>query len=574
MGGRDGLAHRVAAAVGPDAALAADLAGAAGAAVAAGTLPLAARYLQQAAAVTGRGPARDERMLAAFELLVRAAEVAAADAARPAIEQLPASARRDTALGQLALLAARPEDAEALLRAAWEAHDPDREPGAGGEAALGLGMLLKMSGAHAEAAAWLDRALDRGTGDEPWYDSARCIRSFAFVLDGDIGRALGLLSGLPARPASVPAGRTDALAFRGVARLWAGDLAAAAGDLTLAVNRISAGVPLRFPGRALAFLAETEFRLGRWDAAQRHAELAVALATDGDRDDDLVFVHSAAVPVTACRGDWAVADGHAQAAERAALTFGGLAAILAASARGILGLAKDDPDEALRGAALALAVPEIDHYDPVEFWWRPAQAWALIRTGQLGRAQAVLAAVEARAARRGGRGGLAPTRWLRGALAMAKGNHDQADEVLRAARDEARGQPLPFHRALLDLQHARCLAEMQRPAAAAEALRGACDGFRALGARPFLEAAEAELTRIGPRSRPGAGTGLPELTSQELRVAQLVASGLSNRETAAHLYVSTKTVEYHLAHVFTKLGVRSRHQLGNRIRDGQPRELV
>ena len=123
MGGHEALAHRVAAADGPDAELAAELSAAAAAAADAGQLLLAARYLQQAAAVTGRGPDRDERALSAFELLVRTSDVAAADAARPVIEQLPASARRDTALGQLALLAARPGDAEPLLRAAWDAHD-------------------------------------------------------------------------------------------------------------------------------------------------------------------------------------------------------------------------------------------------------------------------------------------------------------------------------------------------------------------------------------------------------------------------------------------------------------------
>ena len=69
------------------------------------------------------------------------------------------------------------------------------------------------------------------------------------------------------------------------------------------------------------------------------------------------------------------------------------------------------------------------------------------------------------------------------------------------------------------------------------------------------------------RPRPGGDPGLPGLTGQELRVARLVASGLSNREAAAQLYLSPKTVEYHLAHAFTKLGVRSRHELTTRIRD-------
>jgi DNA-binding CsgD family transcriptional regulator len=564
VGGREALAHRAAAADGPDAELAADLCAAA---ADAGSLPLAAKYLQQAAAVTVRGPDRDERVLSAFELLVRTADVAAASAVRPVIEQLPAGTRRDTALGQLALLAARPGDAEDRLRAAWDAHDLVHERCAGGEAALGLGLLLKMSGAHAEAAVWLDRALGSGTGVESWYDAARCIRSFVFVLGGDVGRALGLFCDLPARPAMVPVARTDALAFRGVTRLWTGDLRGAAGDLAMAADRISAGVQVRFPGQALGFLAEAEFRLGLWDESREHAELAVALACEADRGYELALVHSAAVPVAACRGDWDVADGHAQAAERAARKFGGFAAIVAASARGILGLAREDPEEILRGAALALAVPQADHYDPAAFWWRPAQVWALIRTGHLGQAEVILAAIESRAARRGERAALALAAWLRGSLAMACGDLDQADQVLRAARYACGGQPLPFHRGLLDLEHGRCLCLMQRHAAAVDAIRAARDVFSDLEARPFLRTSEAEFAGAGLRPRPDGDPGLPGLTTQELRVARLVASGLSNREAAAQLYLSPKTVEYHLAHAFTKLGVRSRHQLTTCMRD-------
>ena len=222
LGGQEALAHRAAAAIGPDPELADDLSAAAAAAAAAGDLLMAARYLQQAAAVTGRGPDRDKRALSAFELLVRTADVVTADAVRPVIEQLPASARRDTALGQLALLAGRLADAEALLQAAWDAwdvRDPADESAAGGEAALGLGTLLTMCGSHNAATAWLDRALGTGTGREPWYDAARCIRSFAFALGGDVGQALGLFGDLPERSAMVPAARTDALAFRGVVRL-------------------------------------------------------------------------------------------------------------------------------------------------------------------------------------------------------------------------------------------------------------------------------------------------------------------------------------------------------------------
>jgi DNA-binding CsgD family transcriptional regulator len=328
------------------------------------------------------------------------------------------------------------------------------------------------------------------------------------------------------------------------------------------VHRISAGLQVRFPGPPLAFLTEAEFRLGRWDDAQGHAELAVSLAHDADRDYDLTLVHSAAVPVAACRGDWAAAAAHTKAAEQAARIFGGLTSTFAASARGILGFARGDPQEALRGAALALAVPQVEQYDsPAALWWRPAQIWALIRTGELGEAAAILAGFESRAAGRGEPGALIHAACLRGTLLMARGDLGQADRVLQAGRRAAHGVALPFHRGVLDLQHGRCLARLQRRRDAIHAVRAAYDLFSGLRAHPFIQASESELSSLGLRPRPDGDPGLPGLTAQELRVARLVASGMSNREAAAQLYLSPKTVEYHLAHAFTKLRVHSRHQL-------------
>jgi len=566
LGGAAALAHRTAAAIGPDPQLAADLCAAAATATAAGDILLAAKYLQQAAAVTERGRDQDDFVLSAFEFLIRAADVAAADAARPVIEQLPASARRDTALGQLALLAARPLEADARLRAAWGDRSEAEHATGGGEAALWLGQLLAMSGSFAESGGWLDRALGSGGGGEPWYDAARCIRCLGFLHDGDVSRALSLFRDLPSRAAMVPRARTDALSHRGIIRLWAGDPATAVEDLAVAASRISAGLQVRFPGPPLGFLAEAEFRLGRWDDAIGHADLAVALACDADRHCDMAFVHSMAVPVAACRGEWAVAAGHLEAAEQAARTLAGFAPVFA-SARAILGLARNDPNEALRGAALALTVPEIERYDdPAASWWRPLRAWALIRTGDLGDAQRVIATFKSRAAELGQPDALMLAAWLGGSLALARGDTAQADETLHAGCLAVRGLPLPFHRGLLDLEHGRCLAGMQRREAAVEAIRAAHGIFTSLQARPFIDASEAELAAIGLRPRTGGDLRLGGLTAQELRVAELVASGMSNRETAAQMYLSPKTVEYHLGHAFTKLGVHSRHQLATLVR--------
>ena len=304
VAGDSSLAHRVAAAAGADRELASDLDEAAGGAAAAGKLRLAARYLRQAGLVSGAGPERDERTLSSFELLVRAADVAQAEAARPAVECLPVSPRRDAALGQLALLAARLPDARTLLRAAWDAHDPAADAAAGAEAAIGLGMLFGISGSFTESTMWLDRALASATGSESWYGAARSMRAIPFTLSGQGDKALSLFGDLPERAAMVPMAQTDSIAYRGLVKLWTGDLHGATDDLDVVVSRIKAGLQVRFPGQPLAFLAEAEFRRGRWDDCQDHAELAVSLARDADLYYDLPIVHSAAARVPACRGDW------------------------------------------------------------------------------------------------------------------------------------------------------------------------------------------------------------------------------------------------------------------------------
>jgi len=570
--GQEALSHRVAAAVGPDRGLAADLAAAARSAAGAGQFLLAARFLRQAAAVTVPGAARDEYTLAALELLVRAGDISGTNAVRPAVERLAPSVRRETALGRLALMSARPWEADALLRAAWDLAERMGEQGSAGEAALWLGQLLATVGSFAEAGKWLDRALENRTGHEEWFDAARFMRCGVHVFMGDIDQAMALLTDLPDPAALVPAARTDALIARGGARLAAGELRSATDDLGVAAHRISGGAPTSFPGQSLVFLAQAEFRLGRWDSARGHAELAVSLARDTDRDHDLAFVHSAVVEVAACRGDWAAALEHAESADRAARVFGGLASICAASASGILGFARNDPQQALDGTALALTVPQADQVGCFfASWWMPSRVWALIRTGKAAEGGEVLGRYELHAARSQESAELILAAWLRGLLACIQEDFDYAGRVLEEGRHAARSVVLPFHRALLDLQHGQCLALLRRRRDAIETIRAARDAFAGLGAAPFIDAANSELAALGLRppqsdERPGSA----RLTAQEVLVARLVAAGQTNRQVAAELYLSPRTVEYHLAGIFSKLGIRSRYQLMALIHDGNP----
>jgi DNA-binding NarL/FixJ family response regulator len=84
---------------------------------------------------------------------------------------------------------------------------------------------------------------------------------------------------------------------------------------------------------------------------------------------------------------------------------------------------------------------------------------------------------------------------------------------------------------------------------------------------PWAERAEAELRATGEKVRKRETSAVDQLTPQELQVAGLVTEGLTNKEIAAQLFLSPRTVDYHLRKVFTKLGIASRAEL---IRDGVP----
>jgi len=115
------------------------------------------------------------------------------------------------------------------------------------------------------------------------------------------------------------------------------------------------------------------------------------------------------------------------------------------------------------------------------------------------------------------------------------------------------------------LSHGMFLRRARRRAAAAERLGAARERFERLGAQPWLERCDAELAACGVRTAVAADA-TSGLTAREQAVAALVVAGRSNREVGAELYLSTKAIEYHLGNIFTKLGVRSRHQLAARLR--------
>jgi DNA-binding CsgD family transcriptional regulator len=118
----------------------------------------------------------------------------------------------------------------------------------------------------------------------------------------------------------------------------------------------------------------------------------------------------------------------------------------------------------------------------------------------------------------------------------------------------------PFERARTELCYAERLRRFRTRADGRARLRAALEVFESLGAVPWAERTRAELDAMGETVRRRAKK-TDGLTARERAVAELVAGGTSNREAAVVLFVDTKTIEFHLANVYRKLGVRSRTQL-------------
>ena len=89
-------------------------------------------------------------------------------------------------------------------------------------------------------------------------------------------------------------------------------------------------------------------------------------------------------------------------------------------------------------------------------------------------------------------------------------------------------------------------------------------------ARPFLERCERELIACGLAPSKRRDFDPSRLTAQELAVARLVAGGMSNRQVAAELFISIKTVQFHLTNIYAKLGVGSRMELAAQFRGSEP----
>jgi DNA-binding CsgD family transcriptional regulator len=269
---------------------------------------------------------------------------------------------------------------------------------------------------------------------------------------------------------------------------------------------------------ALARLAWLEARQGRPEQSRLHADEALGLS----REMGLGLTEGWAIIAL---GELELTEGRAEAA---LAHFEELRAVL--RSRGI-----GDPDllpgpelveiylRLGRGPEAAKVAEEFTHDASAK-----AQPWAL-----------------ARAAR------------CRG-LVAAEGESDPPFETALAWHVQT---PDAFETARTQLAYGARLRRERQRVRAREQLRAAVDVFDRLGADPWSETARAELAATGETARRRDATTLNDLTPQELQIALSLAEGRTTRETAAALFLSPKTIEYHLRSIYRKLSVGSRSEL-------------
>ena len=442
----------------------------------------------------------------------------------------------------------------------------------GAAAALQLAVFCGVEGRIPEAIGWGERAAAAGAAPAAVRHRALGLLAIALFAGGRGSEGLARLAFLPAAPSEVPPEDTDTLVLRGMARVLAEDLAAAVADLSTAAARLRAGVPLRHASHCVTYLAGAEWRLGSWDDAVVHAELAVSLARDADRVWEFGFVHAVAAVVRALRGDWEVAGAHVRMATEAGQAVAAPGAITAAAiAQAFLAMARGDLEgvadaaSALRATGKAEFVSLLGRYD-----WRSLEIDALIGLGRLDEAEMALAELEAALSPAGPPSAVVAAARLRGDLATAAGHQGAAAAAFETAWRRAQGLRVPLALAQLEISDARRLRAAGQPQAAVARLRSARQRLITLGARPYLQICDRELAAYGAAAGTETALALPGLTPAEQAVARLVATGRSNRQAAAELYVSVKTIEFHLGHIFDKLGIRSRKDLITRSAAPQP----
>jgi DNA-binding CsgD family transcriptional regulator len=549
------LAHRAAAADGLDDDLADELAAAAARDARSGRRAGAAKQLLWATSLRRDRLGVERDLVRAAELMLIDWRTSDAVTLRDRIVECHESPRRSLVLGMLAWQLGDPVTAEAALTAAAAGGAPDVAAASGALLARLYNYLQR--GDEAEAAARRVLVLQPDDHDvevDAWTAAVVGVGA----RDGPI-RALEVLAErLPQRRADVAAEDVALLVLRGLLGTSALAVSEPAADLRTAIG-IAGGDGM---SRSHLHLAQTLCRAGEWDQAVAQARVALAIATDGGHAFMRPQIEATVGQLLAAQGEWAAAEGHIARAQRLAAATGmSESLIMTRIAAAALAFARSQPQqviEQLGPISDQEAAEGTNALFPVDWW--PMLVISRLDEGDIASAEREQERFIAATARRHMDlpSFVAATR---ARIAHAKGDLPNAIEQYGVALETAGEDSPALERALLHQNYGEALRTAGDGRQSIVHLRRAHDMMAELGAAPFRARAEATLHASGVRPRRSRDQRRFELTDRERDVAALVATGMTNKEAAANLYVSAKAIEYHLGNIFTKLGLSSRREL-------------
>ena len=560
------LRHRVAAAPAPDVTLCGDLARFAEQEARRQAWPSAAAHLVDAARLAP-DPATGQRMLlSAVSWLLQTGDAATAETFAPSVLNFPGSPLRDSVLGSLAMARGEPAAAETFFKSAWDRCGQDTEPEVAASIALQYGIHRYGRLDAAGGVQWCRRALERTGAGTVTRQTAQTYLAHSLGYSGRMTEAFAATTGADGNPGDTGFAWLQPRSARGMLRMIEGDLPGARADLdAVATTARQLGV-LNTAAFSFASLSRADYLAGEWDDAVLHAGQAVAVNDESEFGFTQAMVVSIAALVPAARGEWGVAE--ALLGGPGAVQPGDYErSVLAVSvSRARLAESRGDAGGVLAALAPVPGFPVRDAVDEPGFWsWADLYAEALVATGRVAEADALLAPHEERAAQRGRRSAVARLARARGRVEAAAGRPDGADAAFERALAAAREAAFPFELAKVELAAGQFLRRTGQRRRAVGLLSAAHETFSALGAVPWVDRCATELAGSGLHPMARRDRDRAALTSQELVVARLAAAVRTNREIAGELVVSVKTVEYHLRNVFQKLGITRRRELAARL---------
>ena len=563
------LRHRVLAATPPDPTLAAELEAFARREAAVGAWASAAWALVEGSNLSPDRESREQRLLRAVDATIGAGDLMQAELFARDVASFTAGAWRDAALGYLAVLRGRRTEAEDLLRSAWRLAEREDD----GTVAAVVAQRLALHGVGrlrgADVVAWSRRAIEVARPGDPVRIEAEALLGLGMGWDGQIAEGMAAYEAVLGRVNAAEDGpQLERIRMaHSWLRLVRGEALEARAALAMAAPAALRAGSVRIAVWAFSWLAHAEFALGAWDDAAANAERAVSLLDESGMEWLRPLARYAAVLVPAARGEWAAAQEHLRAGAARRGDYE-LMVVTAALGGAELAAARSDHEGVLRALEPVLAIEERAGVDEPGFWpWPDPYADALVSAGRLDEAAALLDDHERRAAERGRPAMTARLARVRGRLEAARGRLPEAEEAFERALAAVATLPLPFRRAQVELTYGQVLRRGGQRRAAASRLQAARDRFAELRAAPYLERCERELRGCGLTPAKRSDFDPAKLTAQEQAVARLVAAGMSNRQVAGELFVSVKTVQFHLTHVYAKLGVGSRAELAAQFRE-------